>query len=224
VLKRAVLSLVAVAATGCATTIAGTPTWPGARLEKALLTKADFPAGVEYGRIIEPKGQPDSAGGPPPMLSVPQNCSNGLTDVISAYSERGPGSAAKYNVIYDGARIVVTVLTSPLNISELSAEANRCRSFDTYFDRDSEAIPITTKELPSSRPDQLTYQQTMRLAGVDNSVFMSFENVGDMGIFGIAFPTGQLGSRQQSLPKATLPQTFTEIVDRQAQRIESAAS
>jgi hypothetical protein len=153
---------------------------------------------------------------------VPENCSNGLSDVISAYAERGPGSAAKYNLIYDGARIVITVLTSPLNLDELAAEANRCHSFDTYFDRDSDPIPIATTELPSARPDQLTYKQTMRLAGTDSSMFMSFENIGRMGIFGIAFPTGQLGASQQSPPKATLPQTFTEIVDRQVQRIQSA--
>jgi hypothetical protein len=64
----------------------------------------------------------------------------------------------------------------------------------------------------------------MRLAGTDSNVFMAFVNIGRMGVFGIAFPTGQLGAGQQSLPKATLPQTFTEIVDQQAQRIQSAAN
>lgn len=205
---------------GCSAPIAGTPTWPGAKLDKVLLTQADFPAGVDYGRIVEQPGQPDNAGGPPPMLSVPQNCSNGFTDVIAAHAERGPGSAAKYNVIYDGARILITVLTSPLSLDELATEANRCHSFKAYFDRDSEPIPITTTALPSSRPGQLVYQQTMRLAGIDNSVFMSFENVGPMAVFGIAFPAGQLGPRQPSLPKASLPQTFTDIADRQAQRIK----
>ena len=69
---------------GCATTISGTPTWPGARLDKVLLTQADFPPGVAYGRIVEQPGVPDNAGGPPPMLSVPQGCANGLTEVIAA--------------------------------------------------------------------------------------------------------------------------------------------
>jgi hypothetical protein len=223
VLRQAALIIAAISTVaGCSTAIQGTPTWPGARLEKVLLTQADFPPGVEYGRIRESPGQPDNTGGPPPMLSVPQNCSNGLTTVIGAYADRGPGSAAKYNLIYDGARILVTVLTSPLNLSELSAEANRCHNFDTYFDRNSDPIPITTTELPSPRQGQLTYQQTMRLGDTDNSVFMSFENVGNMGVFGIAFPTPQLGATQSPHPKASLPQTFTEIVDRQAQRIQSA--
>ncbi len=37
--------------TGCANTIAGTATWPGARLEKVVLTAADFPPGVQYDRL-----------------------------------------------------------------------------------------------------------------------------------------------------------------------------
>ncbi|MBV8927865.1 MAG: hypothetical protein JO152_01900, partial [Mycobacteriaceae bacterium] len=67
---------------GCANEIAGTPTWPGARLEKAVLSPADLPPDVQYSRVIEDPGQPDGARGPAPMLSVPEGCSNGLTDVI----------------------------------------------------------------------------------------------------------------------------------------------
>jgi hypothetical protein len=156
------------------------------------------------------------------MLSVPQNCSNGLTDVIRANAERGPGSAAKYSLLYGGARIVMTVLTSPLNITELENEANRCHSFNTYFDRDSEPIPITTTRLASSRPGQLVYQQTMRLAGVDHSVYMAFESIGRMAVFGIAFPAMQSVPGDPSAPKASLPQTFTEIADKQAQRIQNS--
>jgi hypothetical protein len=222
VLKRAALIAVTAVLSGCATTIAGTPTWPGAKLDKVVLTEGDFPAGVGYGRIVENPGQPDNHGGPPPMLTVPQNCANGLTNVIAAYAERGPGSAAKYNVIYDGARIVITVLTSKLNLTELQAEATRCQTFKAYFDRNSKPIPITTTALPSSRPGQLLYRQTMRLGGVDSSAFMSFENVGTMSVFGIAFPTTQLGPEHQPIPKASLPQTFTEITDRQAQRIQDS--
>ncbi len=207
---------------GCATAISGTPTWPGARLDKVLLTQADFPPGVAYGRIVEQPGVPDNTGGPSPMLSVPQGCANGLTEVIRAHAERGPGSAAKYNLLYDGARMVITVLTSPLDLGELAAEATRCRSFDTYFDRDSEPIPITTTQLTSSRAGQLVYQQTMKLQGVNTSVYMSFENVGNTAVFGIAFPTTQLATGQPSAPKASLPQTFIEITDRQAQRIRDS--
>jgi hypothetical protein len=221
VLTRVVLIATAAVVTGCATTVTGTATWPGATLDKVLLKQADFPPGVEYGRIVEEPGEGDNSGGPPGMLSVPQNCSNGLTDVIRANAERGPGAAAKYSLLYGGARIVMTVLTSPLNITELENEANRCQHFNAYFDRDSAPIPITTTRLPSSRPGQLVYQQTMRLQGVDHSVFMSFESIGRMSVFGIAFPAMQSVPGEPPAPKASLPQTFTEIADKQAQRIQN---
>ena len=47
---------------GCANTVAGTATWPGARLDKAVLTAADFPPGVQYDRLVEEPGTPDGAG------------------------------------------------------------------------------------------------------------------------------------------------------------------
>ena len=83
--------LVITAFTGCANTIAGTATWPGARLEKVVLTAADFPSGVQYDRLVEEPGQPDGAGGPPAMLSKPEGCSDGLTRVIAESAERGAG-------------------------------------------------------------------------------------------------------------------------------------
>jgi hypothetical protein len=221
VLTRVFVTAVAALVSGCATTVAGTATWPGATLDKVLLKQADFPPGVGYGHIVEQPGRPDNAGGPPAMLSVPQNCSDGLTDVIRASAERGPGAAAKYSLIYAGARIVMTVLTSPLNISGLENEANRCRNFNAYFDRNSDPIPISTTKL-ASRPGQLVYQQTMRLQGVDHSVFMSFESIGRMAVFGIAFPAMQSVPGEPDVPKASLPQTFIEIADKQAQRIQDS--
>ena len=217
--RAAVISVATVLVAGCANSIAGTPTWPGARLEKVVLTAADFPAGVQYDRIVEDPGQPDGAGGPAAMLSVPEGCSDGLTEVIAASAERGPGSAAKYAVNYDGARILMTVLSWRLNIDQLAATASRCEHFDAYFDRNSEGIPITTTKLPGARPGQLLYQQTMRLRGSENSVFMSFENVGRMAVFGMAFPTKQLVPQQPPLVKATLPQTFSDLVNRQADKV-----
>ena len=215
------IAAVAALLSGCATTIGGTPTWPGAKLNKVLLTEGDFPPGVVYGRILEDPGQPDNAGAPPSMLSIPQGCSNGLTDVIAAYAERGPGAAAKYAVTYSGVRVVMTVLTSPLNLDGLATEATRCQNFNVYFDRNSAAIPITTTKLPS-RPGELVYQQTMKLGGIDTAVYMSFENVGRLSVFGMAFPTMQVNEEQPPPPKGSLPQTFTEIADRQAQRIEDS--
>ncbi len=71
--------LVTAAFTGCASTVAGTATWPGAKLDRTILTAADFPQGVQYDRIIEKPGQADGEGGPPAMLSKPEGCSDGLT-------------------------------------------------------------------------------------------------------------------------------------------------
>ena len=206
----------------CAKVITGTPTWPGERLEKALLSAADFPAGTLYGRIIEEPGQSGGVGGPAAMLSIPEGCSNGLTDVIAQSGERGPGSAAKYNVSYDGARIVMTVLTWQLDIDQLAATASRCEHFNAYFDRASEGIPMTTTRLPGARPGQLLYQQTMRLHGAQSSVFMSFENFDRMAVFGMAFPTAQLEPGEAAMPKAALPQTFIDVVNEQGDKVRRA--
>ena len=175
--------------TGCANTITGTATWPGAKLEKVVLTAADFPPGVQYDRIIEQPGQPDGAGGPPAMLSMPEGCTEGLTRVIAQSAEHGAGSAATYSVAYDGARIVMTVLTWPLDLDRLAATASRCEHFQAFFDTSSAGIPMTTTKLQTPRADVLVYQQTMSLSGQERSVFFSFENIDKMAVFGIAFPT-----------------------------------
>lgn len=206
---------------GCANSIAGTPTWPGATLDKVLLTESDFPSGVQFDRIIDSPGEADNAGAPQTMLSVPAGCSNGLTDVIAASAERGPGAAAKYAVTYANTRILMTVLTSQLNLEELAATASRCAEFEAFFDPDSAGIPITTSELPDARPGQLVYRQTMTLGGDDSSVFMSFENIDRMAVFGVAFDGTENSDQPRGLPKATLPHTFIDIADRQAQRIAS---
>jgi hypothetical protein len=218
VIRKALAVAVAVATlSGCSTVIAGTPTWPGATLEKVLLTAADFPAGVQYDRISEEPGRPDGAGGPPAMLTKPEGCSNGLTDVIAESAERGPGSAAKYAVAYDGARMVMTVLSWQLDLDKLAATAARCESFKTYFDPMSPGIPIVTTKLPSGE-DELTYQQTMTIGSQENSIFMSFANVGSTGLFGIALP-----SENPTIPvKGSLPQTFLDTVSKQADRIRSS--
>jgi hypothetical protein len=217
------VSLLAVAVlAGCSTLIGGTATWPGAKLEKVVLKADDFPRGVDYGRIVDQPGAPDNAGGPSSMLSKPEGCSNGLTDVIAVSAERGPGSAAKYSVAYDGARIVMTVLSWKLDLDRLAATASRCEHFDAYFDPDSVGIPITTTKLASSRPGQLVYQQTMRLNGLEDSVFMSFENIDRMAVFGFAFATKEMGAQQPGAPKAALPKTFVDVVNKQADRIQGS--
>jgi hypothetical protein len=204
--------------TGCANTISGTVSWPGARLQKALLTAADFPAGVQYDRFVDNPSQPDGAGGLPIMRSKPKGCSNGLTDVIAGSAEHGPGSAAKYRVQYDGAGIVMTVSTWPLDLNRLAATASRCEHFQVFFDPVSEGIPITTTKVPSAHKGALVYQQTMRLHGAERSVYASFENIDRTGVFGVAIPTDNPGIAV----KASLPQTFLDIVGKQADRAGSA--
>lgn len=201
---------------GCANVVAGTAVWPGAGLEKAVLTAADFPSGVQYDRIVDKPGAPDGAAAPPAMLSSPTGCSDGLTRIIAESAERGPGSAAKFVAAYDGARMVMTVLTSPLRMERLAATAERCARFRTFFDPSDPGIPITTTALPA-HPDALVYQQTMTLGGQESSVYFAFRNVGNWSVFGIAFPTPN-----PSIPvKAALPQTFLETFDQQTARIAS---
>jgi hypothetical protein len=206
------------ALSGCTSAVDGTPTWPGARLERVLLTSADFPPGVQFDRIVEAAGEPDGTGAPPAMLSDPPGCSEGFTKVIAASAERGAGSAAKYTVGYDGARMLVTVLSWPLDIEALEATAQRCASFRTYFDRGSQPIPMTTARLDTPRPDALVYVQTMDLAGTLSNVYFSFENVGSMAVFAVAFPTPS----PAIAVKATLPQTFLDVTGTQAQRLPSS--
>jgi hypothetical protein len=216
--EAAVLALLLVALTGCAHAISGTATWPGIRLAKVVLTAEDFPPGVQYDRITRSPGQRDGAGGPPAMLSSPEGCSDGLTRAIADSSERGPGSAAEYVVGYDGARIVMTVLTWPLDLARLAAIADRCAHFQTFFDPSAPGIPMTTTRLQAPRRDALVYQQTMRLNNVDNSVYFAFENIGRMAVFGIAFPT----PNPSIAVKAALPQTFLDIVTKQVERAQTA--
>ena len=199
---------------GCANTVAGTATWPGARLDKAVLTAADFPPGVQYDRLVEEPGTPDGAGGPPAMLSEPSGCSDGLTRVIADSAERGPASAAKYVVAYDGVRMLMTVLTWPLDLDRLAAAAGRCEHFRAFFDPASEGIPMTTTRLETPRPEALVYQQTMSLGSTDSSVYFSFENVDTMAVFGIAFPT----PNPAISVKGALPQTFLDVAAKQADR------
>jgi hypothetical protein len=210
--------LLAAVLTGCSQVITGAATWPGARLEKAVLTAADFPPGVQYGRIPRSSGQSDGAGGPPAMLSDPDGCSEAFTRDIADTAERGPGSAAEYVVGYDGARIVMTVLAFPLDLDRLAATADRCAHFQTFFDPSMPGIPMTTTRLKTPRPDALVYQQTMRLGRESNSAYFSFENVGRMAVFGIVFAT----PNPSITVKATLPQTFLDVATKQAERAGSA--
>lgn len=205
----------------CAPTLTGTPTWPGAKLDRAVLTEADFPPGVQYSRIIEQPGQPDGAQSPPSMSSMPPNCSDGLTKVIATSAERGPGSAVKYNVGYDGARIAMTVLSWPLDLAALENTAERCASFEVFFDDASPGIPMTTTRLPDAEraaadgADVLVYRQSMELPGEQSTIYMAFANVGSMATFGLV-----TAEPNTAIPvKASLPQTFLDVFGRQTARL-----
>lgn len=203
---------------GCATTVGGTATWPGAALARSALGPADFPPGVQFDRILEQSGQPDGAGGPGSMLSRPEGCANALTAVIAGSAERGPGSAAKYAAGYDGARIVITLLSWNLDLAKLRAAAERCAAFEAFFDPASEGIPITTTELAGLDPDALAYQQTMTLDDASSSVYMAFQNVGARAVFGVAFPT----PNPRLEAKASLPQTFLDIFGKQVMKMRAS--
>jgi len=202
---------------GCGSTVAGSATWLGATLERVALSAADLPPGVQFDRIVERPGLPDSAGAPPSMLSRPEGCANALTNVIAESAERGPGSAAKYSVGYDGARIVMTVLSWRLDLGKLEAAAVRCANFEAFFDSRAQGIPITTTELGGVEKGALAYQQTMQLNGSPSSVYMAFINVGKLALFGIAFPTPD----PRIEAKASLPQTFLDVVAKQAAKIRA---
>jgi hypothetical protein len=77
---------------------------------------------------------------------------------------------------------------------------------------------MTTTRLQAGRPDALVYEQTMDLNGAKSSVFFSFENVGAMAVFGIAFAT----PNPQIAVKGSLTQTFLEITDAQAGRLATS--
>lgn len=106
----------------------------------------------------------------------------------------------------------MTVLTWNLDLDKLAATAQRCAMYQTFFDPSSDGIPMTTTELQTERPDALIYQQTMDLNGAKSSVFFSFENVGTMAVFGIAFPT----ANPAIAVKGPLPQTFLDVHAKQA--------
>ncbi len=211
------VAVAAICLTACSATIPGTATWPGATLERVLLRQQDFPAGVQFDRITDDPDRPDGAGGPPPMMSKPAGCANGLTDAIARSAERGPGSAAVYSVGFDGARVLMTVLSWHLDLDALSAIATRCERFETFFDSSSPGIPMTTTRLPSA-DGKLVYQQTMTLTGADDSIFMAFANVGPKAVFGVVFPA----ANPSIAVKATLPQTFLDVMDRQIARIRAS--
>lgn len=204
----------------CGTTVAGTPTWPGAALARAALTATDFPPGVEYEPIAEKLGEPDGAGMPGSMQSVPEGCSNGFTNVIATNAERGPGSAVKYWVMFQNVRIMMTLVSFNLPLEQLRAVGEKCARFEAFFSSSSEGVPFTTTDLVGAQPDALApdalaYEQTMNLHGTSSTVTMAFQNVGSRGLFAVAFPV----RTPDIAAKASLPQTFLDIFAQQVSKL-----
>ena len=175
--------------TACTTTVAGTADLAGRHAGTVLLTERGFP-GRGAVRPASPTTRPSPTVPVDRRRCCPnrQGCANALTNVIAESAERGPGSAVSYSVSFDGARIVMTVLSWQLDLEGLAATASRCERFEAFFDPQSHGIPITTTQLPAD-DGSLVYQQTMKLPGAQNSIYMAFANVGPMAVFGIVFPT-----------------------------------
>ena len=84
----------------------------------------------------------------------------------------------------------MTVLTWRLDLDKLAATADRCaRVPDVLRPVVAGHSDDDHEDCRHREPDALVYEQTMQLGGANNSVYFSFENIGDMAVFGIAFPT-----------------------------------
>lgn len=215
-LARLLAPAVSVLLAGCATSITGTAVWPGAAVERVILTAADFPPGVQYERRGDDDGSTPEQADRYTMRSVPAGCANGMTQVITDAAKSGLGRESEYRVRYDGAHISIGVLTRPLDLDQVGTIADRCAEYRAYFgEDDSKGIAITTSRIDSPRADALAYRQTV---GSGSSVYMYFENIGTMSVFGMVLPMGDdtIGV------KATLPQTFLDVATKQADRVASA--
>ena len=213
----AVLVVLTAALSGCAHAVQGTPTWPGARLEAALLTAADFPPGVQYDRIRETPGQADGGGWP--ACDAVQ--SGGLLGRAHpgdrGSAERGAGSAAEV-------RRVLRRRADGDDAGVLAARPRRAgRRGGPVRSVPDLLRPGVARHSDDHHP---AADVASRCAGLPadhaagrargNSVYFSFENIGSGAVFAIAFPT----PNPAITVKATLPQTFMDLVAKQAQRLE----
>ena len=113
----------------------------------------------------------------------------------------------------------MTVLSWQLDLEGLAATAGRCERFEAFFDSQSDGIPMTTTRLPAD-DGSLVYQQTMELAGVQNSIYMAFANVGPKAVFGIVFPTAESDDPGQSDAAANLYRTSSAVRSRASGRAD----
>ncbi|SID43342.1 Uncharacterised protein [Mycobacteroides abscessus subsp. abscessus] len=100
---------------GCTQTVAGTATWPGARIAQSLLTADELPEGTKYDRVVADLGpmtvnsqsQQVVVGG---MPSNPQGCADGLSPRLANAGKAGPENTARYIARFNGANIIVSLL------------------------------------------------------------------------------------------------------------------
>ena len=105
-----------------------------------------------------------------------------------------------------------TVLSWHLDLDRLAAEARRCAEFETFFDASAQGIPITTTEVAGRRERRPGLSADDGSEG-ESQQHIVFQNVGNLGLFGMAFPT-----RIRIAVKAELPQTFWRLSPNKPQR------
>ena len=124
----------------CGQTVAGTPTRPGATLEKVTSPAPTSRPACSSTASHDKPDSPDGAGGPGrccPCRGLRQRADRRDRQIRPAR----PRQRHQARGSYDGVRIVMTVLSWLLDLQQLEATANRCAKFEAFFDPNSEGIP-----------------------------------------------------------------------------------
>lgn len=204
-----------------AQTVAGTATWPGARIAQSLLTADELPEGTKYDRVVADLGpmtvnsqsQQVVVGG---MPSNPQGCADGLSPRLANAGKAGPENTARYIARFNGANIIVSLLRDTIDLTNVKDVATRCAKYEVFFDTNSPGTPMTTEPVQGGPVGVLTYKQTMIMPKGTTSRYMAFANVR-----GVAMVATSFDLRDPSVKAtATMPQTFLDIVGKQVDKIE----
>lgn len=167
---------------GCTQTVAGTATWPGARIAQSLLTADELPEGTKYDRVVADLGpmtvnsqsQQVVVGG---MPSNPQGCADGLSPRLANAGKAGPENTARYIARFNGANIIVSLLRDTIDLTNVKDVATRCAKYEVFFDTNSPGTPMTTEPVQGGPVGVLTYKQTMIMPKGTTSRYMAFANV-----------------------------------------------
>ncbi|CPR61145.1 hypothetical protein PP568_24370 [Mycobacteroides abscessus] len=206
---------------GCTQPVAGTATWPGARIAQSPLTADELPEGTKYDRVVADLGpmtvnsqsQQVVVGG---MPSNPQGCADGLSPRLANAGKVGPENTARYIARFNGANIIVSLLRDTIDLANVKDVATRCAKYEVFFDTNSPGTPMTTEPVQGGPVGVLTYKQTMIMPKGTTSRYMAFANVR-----GVAMVATSFDLRDPSVKAtATMPQTFLDIVGKQVDKIE----